>query len=983
MSDSDSVSDAGANTAKTPEDAFEHVMKNLLRTKHDQSDPLSLAFMQDDVSDIFDLLSLTRSTVDNLVYTAPGDKKKGTNPVPRGTLSRVILFSEMVHYQQQVQGIAITPDHVCSITREAFNQWRMNPPEGTLLHQERSKGLLTPANNSHTGTVSSPAQATAGATTGSPKPGSSTNPSSQPPANNQQPATAQPNTSPSSAATPRPYSLADSFKKSIKRDQSLFPTLKDERYQDSWHQNFENQCRAQDLEDLINVGPKPTDPSLLEVFELKQKWLYAVLFDKVQTTRGKAIVRKHRRHADAQAAYAELVSHHTQSVGADISASAIENCITTAKLGDGKFRGNASAFITHFINQMELHDTLTGSVYSDEQRLRFLSTAVKHVPTLHNVYTNANLLARHSGSPGSTSNHVKWELYLGLLQDTAEKYDRDLQSKPKRVVYSHEFGIQCFDDPGDQDPHYVDTYQAMMHDWAGSHHDIDTPVAVIEANMTQSHQPRQPRRRRNVTMPKERWIALDPQSQKLWDQLSDQAKASILGYPSATHPSSPAPTTRQVHWHDHSAPDGEDEDFQDARETHHDSVDPPDFVINQAAATPGASPSPPSNKPTSPANLTASGQPLPPHDIRRVLGQPSTRGKLQANMAQRLTYRVSTHRHRSKSSLMDCGANGGMGGRDVRRLDQHLPHREVDVEGIDNHRMNSLKIGTCAGVVNTDKGPVVGIMHQYALTDHPTSIHSPGQWEMFGHDVSDKGIRVGGLQRIKTADGYLIPLAIENGLPRLRMRPPTDAELRDLPHTVLTQPEVDGLWDPSVLDFDPEEADDQWFDAIEHLERHPRHNMFDQFGNYRRELTAQLTNFFHRQGDSPPDDPTEDNIDRALLHAHRCELTTHDELWVHAHTIEPIQEITAFPTTRSQARAQAKPPPAPDPAPEPHPALPDPPLPDPEPPPPLTPVPPAPSPPRNPITMLSVASSAGHLLTASARPSSRPLSLPASPLAPN
>ena len=875
-------------TPKSPEDAFEHVMINILRTKEDGSDPLSLAFEQDDITDIYDLISLSRDAVDSLDYYEPGDKKKTSAPVPRGALSRVILFLEMIIYRQQVLNIRPTPDNICAVTREQFNDWRIDPPKDTLLYEERRN----PGNRKSLVGRQSP-------------------PSS--PAGSQQLSSMQPQ------PAPRQYSPADSFKKSIKRDQSLFPTLKDERYQDSWHQNFENQCRAQDLEDLISVTSKPTDPALLEVFELKQKWLYAVLFDKVQTTRGKAIVRKHRRNADAQAAYAELVSHHTQSVGADISASAIENYITTTKLGDGKFRGNSSAFITHFVNQMELHDTLTGSTYTDEQRLRFLSTAVKHVPTLHSVYTNASLLARHIGSSGRTSHAVSWSLYLGLLQDTAEKYDRELQSKPKRVVYSHEFGIQCIDE--DQAP--APTYQAHVHDWHDStHDDIDTPVTVLEANMTQSHQPRRPPMRRNVTMPKERWTSLDPQSRKIWDQLSDSAKSAILGY-HTDHRSPSGGNTRQVHWHDHSQPpmDGEDDHFQDAHQDTPVEVPPDTMNVNQAASQPGRPPG--SVDSSAPSN--AGNKLLPPHDIRRVLGQPSTRGKVQASMAERFTYRVSTHRHRSKSSLVDRGANGGMAGRDVRPLHQHLPHREVDIEGIDNHRMNSIKVGTCAGVINTDKGPVIGIMHQYALTDHATSIHSPGQWEMFGHDVSDKGIRVGGLQRIKTADGYLLPLAIENGLPRLRMRPPTDKELRDLPHTVLTQPEVDGLWDPSVLDFDPEEADDQWFDAIEHLERHPRHNMFDEFGNYRRELTAHLTNFFHRQGDRPPDDPEEDNIDRVILHAHRCELSTSDELWVQAHTIE------AFPTTRSQSQATDKPPPAPDPLP---PTLPEPPLPDPEPPPP-------------------------------------------------
>ena len=124
-------------TPKSPEDAFEHVMINILRTKEDGSDPLSLAFEQDDITDIYDLISLSRDAVDSLDYYEPGDKKKTSAPVPRGALSRVILFLEMIIYRQQVLNIRPTPDNICAITREQFNDWRIDPPKDTLLYEER------------------------------------------------------------------------------------------------------------------------------------------------------------------------------------------------------------------------------------------------------------------------------------------------------------------------------------------------------------------------------------------------------------------------------------------------------------------------------------------------------------------------------------------------------------------------------------------------------------------------------------------------------------------------------------------------------------------------------------------------------------------------------------------------------------------------------------------------------------------------------
>ena len=97
-----------------------------------------------------------------------------------------------------------------------------------------------------------------------------------------------------------------------------------------------------------------------------------------------------------------------------------------------------------------------------------------------------------------------------------------------------------------------------------------------------------------------------------------------------------------------------------------------------------------------------------------------------------------------KPPLIDRGANGGIAGDNVRILETHLPHRKVDIEGIDNHRLNSLKIGAVSGIVQSHKRPVVAIMHQFALVNHGHSILLCGQMEWFGHNVNDKSVKVAG-----------------------------------------------------------------------------------------------------------------------------------------------------------------------------------------------------------------------------------------------
>jgi hypothetical protein len=74
-------------------------------------------------------------------------------------------------------------------------------------------------------------------------------------------------------------------------------------------------------------------------------------------------------------------------------------------------------------------------------------------------------------------------------------------------------------------------------------------------------------------------------------------------------------------------------------------------------------------------------------------------------------------------SLIDQGENGGVAGEDMRVI--FCTNRSVDIKGIDNHHVNIIGTGTVGGVVNTQKCPVIAIMHQYALLGKGASIHSP------------------------------------------------------------------------------------------------------------------------------------------------------------------------------------------------------------------------------------------------------------------
>ena len=243
-------------------------------------------------------------------------------------------------------------------------------------------------------------------------------------------------------------------------------------------------------------------------------------------------------------------------------------------------------------------------------------------------------------------------------------------------------------------------------------------------------------------------------------------------------------------------------------------------------------------------------QQLPPHDIRRVMStshqrQPDTQeppsnediesrlvnmnGHVYFRMDIHKTfYRVTTGVRQNPAALVDRGANGGFAGSDVRVLE--LSDRHADVSGIDDHTVKDVPIGTVVGLTKTQRGPVNLIMHQYAIYGKGKTIMSAPQMEHYGIKVDDKSVKIGGTQRLVTLEGFVIPLQFRDGLAYVEMSPPSDQDLQDYPHVVMTS---DMEWNPSILDHEVDLNDiEQVMDGM------PPANVygdirFDPQGNYR------------------------------------------------------------------------------------------------------------------------------------------------------
>ena len=794
-------------TRQAQKDAYKHIITNVLG--RDATSPLRLSLDRAGVEDIGDLMSLTDTDIDNLNFDRSATEVNV--PLDRGSKTSIRII-QLYNIHRNNIGEPIQDDWV-NITQNDYDQYRMSP--------EYTSTIVPRSPTTTTGTTTSTSI---------------------------------------SKRTP-----AENFRRGIKRDPSVFPTLKDERYNDIWHRSFMAQARAQDVVEVLDHTYVPATADDTDLFSEKQKYVFAILEAKILTDMGKSIVREHESDFDAQKVYKKLQDHHTKSTKAMIDSSTILSYITSARLGNGDWKGTTEAFIIHWQNQVRLYEKQvpTTDHFSSGQKRTMLQNAVHPITELRAVKNNADLEKTRTGT------ELSYDQYTSLLLSAASAYDTQFQvnkRSSKRLVYTHDVTDydQDFDDGEDL-------------------YDIDMSVATLQAHMhdRSSNRSGHGSSAQPVRMPRERWMKLTQQQKQKWDELDDSAKAVILG--TTTKGSSPfnrssSNQTRRVNLHEVSAYDFLQANMHDITEEDHGQDEYHDAV----EATDDTEPEENSQLLVQAAKQSGKNVKFSPGDIRKVMSTaskrdssnlngrkiPSTNGNSKISANQTLvTYKVSAHASTPTQSLVDRGANGGVGGADVRLVSRS--HRKVDVQGIDNHQVNDLAIATVGGVVSTHKGDVIAILHNYAYLGTGSTIHSPGQLESYKNIVDDKSVHVGGRQRIKTVDGYLIPLSIKNGLPRMAIRPYTNREWDELPHVILTD-ELD--WDPTVLDHDPEEADDQWHDAVEALEVDPHINLFDEYGNYRHRVIAQSAEYLNKY-----DEGIDAIIDNCVYHAQAHDTQSDDK----------------------------------------------------------------------------------------------------------
>ena len=571
------------------------------------------------------------------------------------------------------------------------------------------------------------------------------------------------------------------FNKSIKLDINQYTTFKEDRFWDIWHRSFKAQIELHNMSSVLDPKFTPSTQEQIELFKRQQAFVYTVLLQHVQTAAGKIIVREHADSRDARSTYLKLLDRYSKSPEAQANAQEIRNKISNLKL-DNTWKSTAASFINLWKSlYLQLEDMTPLEEHETSiVKKKLLENAVIKNEKLANVTELERITVQQGGSP------LTYEKYLSLLETAASNYDRAHKNKNPRSVNK------------------TKTSKANQTRTTPS----KTSNNRNSNNNSASKKPASSNQQTNGR------IRLPPE---IWNTLSQAQKDSILQHNRALPRPTNAPSSRQMN-----------------SNTTTNTSSTPTTSVNSVSSTASTVPvsniSPP--QPPSLINSLAQSSSTAP-DLRTVLSTSSAAPqRMMINGVEyhqvnnhHITYNISVANRLKKASLVDGGANGGVAGDDVRVIE--TSDRQVRLTGLDNHTINDIHLVQAAAFANATTGPVILIFNQYAHTGKGSSIHSVSQMESYGLDVNDKSALLRhGKQRIKTPDGYILPLQIRDGLPYLEMRPPTDKELDSLPHIIMTS---DDIWDPSILDN--EVSPEEWYDC-EDIPDDYGDTTFDEYGEY-------------------------------------------------------------------------------------------------------------------------------------------------------
>ena len=213
-----------------------------------------------------------------------------------------------------------------------------------------------------------------------------------------------------------------SFRKGIRREETSYPTLKDETYFDSFSRSLYITAKSHECDEILDPEYTPSN-SEKELFEAKQIFMFSVLDKHLLTDMGKTIVGKYVHTTDAQSVWKEFQEHMKSSSKGASEKRTLTQYVTNTVLDDN-YKGTSEQFVLHFNEQFrQLEEISEESEHFPPQiKLQLLQNAVRPINDLRIVETLDEFQSITTGCGRSSS--LKYQTYYDLLINACVRYDR-------------------------------------------------------------------------------------------------------------------------------------------------------------------------------------------------------------------------------------------------------------------------------------------------------------------------------------------------------------------------------------------------------------------------------------------------------------------------------------------------------------------------------------------------------------------------------
>ena len=648
------------------------------------------------------------------------------------------------------------------------------------------------------------------------------------------------------------------------RDPVKYPTINNDAFYQDWKLNFKRQIIQDTLERVLDPNFNPDLRSSTcsvrsgpdaELARLQVNYFAQILCVVLKNPEGLGLLMV--RPDDPLYVWRNHEDHQNDSDAAQIASTTLMKKLIALKFSDFNTRHE---FLTSFQDTSRRYDQLATNVMDDSVKITLLQTAVMTDSALINSWQSCQDSKRGSALAGS-SRPVTYYEYITFLIKSAKNHDlytpykkpsRQAHQATSESFYDEEMNV----DYGDTDDG-IDEFLAHMS--VSNEPMTEHAESTMQAYAAFQKNRRPPRERDPDTeIPKPIFEKCPRDLRIAWSKAPNDIKKQILKI--KNHPTKQGAKKNSelgVYISDFEGYDS-DASGQSEHTYVYDADDADDTsVIEATDLTANAARRRQPNQGILKKKELPRKTELPLADPRRFMANKTTPvigkdGKVVGHIAYTAAMAKINHRfdqvdchlpNTSKDNyvvsvnatkffneplaLMDGGANGGIGGRDMRLMSYNADGRRVNIGIAGDHQMTGKRLGTFCSVIVTNRGKILAIFHQYAhVPEQEKSIHSKCQFQAHNNLVGDTATAYGGPQRIQTADGYQLPLSIRSGLPYIRQTYPTNDEIKELTHVQFTSP---AEWNPNLND--DSRTPEEMLKQFPPMPRSAINEFYDQEGN--------------------------------------------------------------------------------------------------------------------------------------------------------